>query len=110
VSFILDILLTSVLLMLVGQIVRDIEVRSWGSALLAALVLAGVNAFIRPVALFLSFPLTVLTLGLFVWLVNALMLWVTGAFTPGFSVRGFKAAFLGSLLLTGLRFLLHLVF
>lgn len=109
-SFILDLLVTSVLLMLVGQVVRDVEVRSWGSALLAAVVLAAVNVVIRPVALFLSFPLTIVTLGLFVWIINALMLWIVGAFTPGFSVRGFRAAFLGSLLLTGLRFLLHLVF
>ncbi len=109
-SFILDLLVTSVLLMLVGQVVRDVEVRSWGSALLAAVVLAAVNVVIRPVALFLSFPLTIVTLGLFVWIINALMLWIVGAFTPGFRVRGFRAAFLGSLLLTGLRFLLHLVF
>ncbi len=108
-SFILDLLVTSVLVLLVARVVRGIEVRSWGSALLAALVLAAVNVFIRPVALVLSIPLTILTLGLFVWLINALMFWIVGAFTPGFSVRGFKAAVLGSLLLTGLQFLVHLV-
>lgn len=108
-SFILDLLVTSVLVLLVARVVRGIEVRSWGSALLAALVLAAVNVVIRPVALVLSIPLTILTLGLFVWLINALMFWIVGAFTPGFSVRGFKAAFLGSLLLTGLQFLVHLV-
>lgn len=108
-SFILDLLVTSVLVLLVARVVRGIEVRSWGSALLAALVLAAVNVVIRPVALVLSIPLTILTLGLFVWLINALMFWIVGAFTPGFSVRGFKAAFFGSLLLTGLQFLVHLV-
>lgn len=106
----LDLLVTSVLLLLVAQVVRGVEVKSWGSALLAALVLALVNVVVRPVALFVSFPLTILTLGLFVWLINALMLWIVGAFTPGFSVRGFRAALLGSLLLTGLQFLLHLLF
>jgi putative membrane protein len=110
VSFIVDLLVTSVLVLLVAQIVRGVEVQSWGSALLAALVLGLVNAVIRPVALFFSIPLTILTLGLFVWVVNALMLWIVGALTPGFSVRGFRAALLGSLLLTGLRFLLYLVF
>jgi len=110
VSFILDLLVTSVLVLFVARVVRGIEVRSWGSALLAALVLAGVNVVIRPVALVLSIPLTILTLGLFVWLINALMFWIVGAFTPGFNVRGFRAAFLGSLLLTGLQFLVHLVF
>lgn len=109
-SFILDLLVTSVLVLFVARVVRGIEVRSWGSALLAALVLAGVNVVIRPVALVLSIPLTILTLGLFVWLINALMFWIVGAFTPGFNVRGFRAAFLGSLLLTGLQFLVHLVF
>ena len=109
-GFILDILVMSVLLLLAGQVVRGIEVRSWGGALLAALALAIVNVTIRPVALFLSIPMTILTLGLFVLLIDALMLWLAGAVAPGFSVRGFRAAFLGSLLLTWLRFVLHLVF
>jgi len=110
VSFILDLLVTSVLVLLVAQIVRGVEVQSWGSALLAALVLGLVNAVIRPIALFFSIPLTILTLGLFVWVINALMLWIVGALTPGFTVRGFRAAFLGSLILTGLQLLLYLVF
>jgi putative membrane protein len=109
VGFILDLLVTSVLVLLVAQVVRGIEVQSWGNALMAALVLAIVNVVIRPVALFFSLPLTILTLGLFVWLINALMFWIAGAFTPGFNVRGFRAAFLGSLLLTGLQFVVHLV-
>ena len=66
-GFILDLLVTSVLVLLVAQVVRGIEVQSWGNAILAALVLAVVNLFIRPVALFISLPLTILTLGLFVW-------------------------------------------
>jgi putative membrane protein len=97
-SFILHITVTAVLLAMVAKMVSGIDVEGLGSALAAALVLGLVNAFVRPVVVFLSLPLTLLTLGLFLLVINALMLWLTSAVVPGFRVKGLGPAVLGSLL------------
>jgi len=99
-AFFAHLLITAALLLLVAHIVRGVQIAGWGSAFLGALVLGLVNAFVRPVMVFLTLPLTILTFGLFLLVVNALMLWLVAAFVPGIRVRGFGAAFLGSLLLT----------
>ena len=85
-----------------------------GAALLAALVLGLVNAFLRPLAILLALPLNILTFGLLWWLirwvVNAMMLWLTSAIVPGFKVRSFGPAFWGSALLTLGNLLLSWIF
>jgi len=68
-------------------------------ALFAVAVLAIVNALIRPLILLLTLPLNCLTLGLFTFLVNALMFWLVGTFVPGFEVQGFLAAVFGSIVM-----------
>jgi len=70
------------------------------AALVAAVLLGIVNAVIRPVVLFLTLPLNLLTLGLFTFVVNALLLWLVAAVVRGFEIHGFMAAFLGALLLS----------
>ena len=87
-------------LWLVAQIVPGIKVRDFGAALVATIVIAIVNATIGPVLRFLTFPLTFLTLGLFLLVVNAFLLKLASLFTPGFKVRGFWPALAGSLVLT----------
>ena len=77
----------------------DIEVEDAGTAVAGALVLGLANAFVRPILLLLTLPITFLTLGLFVWVVNAFTLKLAASFVPGFRVHGFKAALVGSLLL-----------
>ena len=67
-------------------------------ALLAAVVLGVVNAFVRPLAFILTLPITVLTLGLFLLVINALLFWGVGSLLPGFHVDGFWWAMLGALL------------
>src|SRR6266478_6912574 len=87
---------------LAAQVVPGITLRGkplW-PALLAGLVLALVNAVVRPVLLLLTLPLTVLTLGLFVFVLNAFCLWLTSVIVPGFVVHGSRAAFLGALLIS----------
>jgi putative membrane protein len=69
-------------------------------ALLAGLVLALINAVVRPVLKVLTLPLTLLTLGLFLFVLNGFCLWLTSAIVPGFDVHGFRAAFLGALLIS----------
>lgn len=69
-------------------------------ALVAAAVLGIVNAFIRPLLLVLTLPLNIITLGLFTFVINGLMLWLVSALVPGFSVNGLLTAIIGSLLLS----------
>lgn len=98
-------------LWIVAQIIPGIRVRDFGSALIAAAVIAVVNAIAGPVLKFFTFPLIILTLGLFLLVVNAILLKLAAAFTPGFEVEGFFPAVIGSLVLTILNSILrHLVF
>lgn len=98
-------------LWLVAQIIPGIQVRGFGAAMIATLVIAVVNATFGVVVKFLLFPITFLTLGLFLLVINALLLKLASLFTPGFAVRGFLSAVLGSVVLTILTTILrHLVF
>ncbi len=104
-------LLSALALWLVAQIVPGIEVRGFGAALIATVVIAIVNATFGFVLKILFFPVTLLTLGLFLLVLNAALLKLASLFTPGFAVRGFVAAFLGSIVLTVLTWVLrHVVF
>jgi putative membrane protein len=100
IAFVAHLLITAALLLLVANVVRGVQVTGWGPAFLGAIVLGLVNAFVRPVMVLLTLPLTVLTFGLFLLVVNALMLWLVAALVPGIRVQGFGPALLGSLLLT----------
>ena len=91
-------ILNAVALLVVAYLLPSIHVASFGSALLAALLLGLVNAVVRPVLLLLTLPVTLLTLGLFIFVLNGLMFWLAGSLIDGFAVGGFWAAFFGSLL------------
>ena len=98
-------------LWIVAQIIPGIYVKGFGDALIATIVIAVVNAIVGPILRFLTFPLTLLTLGLFLLVVNALLLKLASLFTPGFKVHGFFSAVIGSLVLTVLTWVLrHVVF
>jgi putative membrane protein len=103
--YIIQIIITSLLLLLMAKIVKGVEIDNWGSALFAAIILGGVNAFVKPVMVFLTIPLTIVTLGLFLLVVNALMLQLAAALSPGVRVAGFGPAILGSIVLTVLNLL-----
>jgi putative membrane protein len=105
IAFLAHLLITAALLLLVANLVSGVRVAGWGPALLAAIVLGLVNAFVRPLMVILTLPLTILTFGLFLLVVNALVLWLVAALVPGVHVRGFVPALLGSLLLTVLNLL-----
>jgi len=104
-------LISGVGLIIVANIIRGIEVDGFGSALIAALVYGLLSATIGFLLKIVTIPLVILTLGLFLIVVNALMLRLTAALVPGFRVQGFGPAFFGSILLTIvdwlLRWLLH---
>ena len=104
IQFVLHLVVTAALLSVVGYLVSDIDVEDGTAAVVGALVLGFANAFIRPILVVLTLPITFLTLGLFIWVVNAFMLKLTAAFVPGFRVEGLRAAMAGSLLLGILNF------
>ena len=85
-------------LLLVAYLYPGVTVASFWAAMLAALVLGLVNALIRPLLVLLTLPVTVLTLGLFLFVINALMCWLAAEIVSGFRVTGFWAALIGSVL------------
>ncbi|CAA9890471.1 putative membrane protein [Candidatus Methylobacter favarea] len=99
-AFFAHLILTAGLLLLVANLVSGVQVQGWGSALIGAIVLGFVNAVVRPLMVLLTLPLTILTFGFFLLVVNALMLWLVAALVPGIRVQGFGPALLGSLVLT----------
>lgn len=109
-EFVLHLVITAALLLLVAKMVSGVQIDSWGSAFLAALVLGLVNGLIRPIMVVLTIPITVVTFGLFLLVINALMLWLAAAIVPGVRVEGFGPAFVGSLLLTILNMLIAMAF
>ena len=90
-------LLLAAALLLVAHLCPGVVVRSFASALIAAFVLGLLNTLLRPVLVLLTLPVTLVTLGLFLFVINALMFYFAAALLDGFSVTGFGAALLGSL-------------
>ena len=107
--FLEHLILTAALLLLVSNLVSGVHVQGWGSALIGAIVLGFVNAVVRPLMVLLTLPFTILTFGLFLLVVNALMLWLVAALVPGIRVQGFGSALLGSLVLTLLNLAVELL-
>ena len=85
---------------LAAAIVPGLEITGLGAALGAGLVLGLINAVVRPVLVILTLPVTLLTLGLFLFILNGLCLWLTSLIVPGFEVLGFGAAVLGAFLVS----------
>jgi len=99
-SFLAHLILTAGLLLLMANLVRGVQVEGWGAALIGTIVLGLVNAIVRPLMILFTLPLTILSFGLFLLVINALMLWLMAALVPGIRVQGFGPAFVGSLVLT----------
>jgi putative membrane protein len=91
-------LLLAAALLLVAHLYPGVTVKSFGSAMIAALVLGLFNALLRPLLVLLTLPVTVLTLGLFLFVINALMFYFAAELLSGLSVTGFGAALIGSLI------------
>lgn len=91
-------LINTLALIAVAYLMPSITVSSFTSALVAALILGLVNAVIRPILVLLTLPVTVLTLGLFIFVINGLLFWFVGSFVQGFVVQGFWAGLIGSIL------------
>jgi putative membrane protein len=93
-------LLSAAALLAVAHLYSGVVVQSFSAALVAALVIGLLNTVLRPILVVLTLPVTVLTLGLFLFVINALMFYWASALMDGFQVRSFGAALIGSLLYT----------
>ena len=91
-------LLSAAALLLVAYLYPGVEVLSFSSALVAAFIIGLLNMVVRPVLVLLTLPVTIVTLGLFLFVINALTFWAAAGLLEGFHVRDFTAALIGSLL------------
>lgn len=96
---ILRLLLNASALLFVAYLIPGFEVSGFGSAIIAAVVIGLVNAIVRPIILFFTLPITILTLGLFTFVINAVLLWGVASILEGFEIANFSAAFLGAIIL-----------
>ena len=101
--------LTALAVWIMAQIVPGVQVTGAVAALIAALAIGFINATLGLLLKIITFPLTLLTLGLFWFVINALMLELASALVPGFHVRGFGAAFIGAIVLSLLNLLLKAI-
>lgn len=100
-------LLSATALLAVAYLYSGVQVQSFPSALIAAFVIGLFNAVLRPVLVILTLPVTIVTVGLFLFVINALMFWAAAGVLSGFHVTGFGAALIGSLLYSLLGLLIE---
>lgn len=106
VGIVLRWLILTLAILVAAHLIEGIEVRGFGSALFAAALLGILNAFFRPILIILTLPITILTLGLFTFVINALLLMMASGVIGGLEVHGFWAAFFGSLIISLISWLL----
>ena len=102
--------LSAVCLLAVANLVPGFYLRGFGAALVAAVIVGLINSTLGFVLKLITFPLTILTLGLFWFVINALMLELATVLVPGFAIRGFWPAFWGGLVLSALNLVVRMVF
>jgi len=103
-------LINTIALFVLPLILQSVQIDSFTTALVAALVLGLINTLIRPILILLTLPVTVLTLGLFILVINGLMFWAASDLVQGFQVAGFSSAVLGALLYSVISWLLSAIF
>lgn len=99
-GFLVRLLIAALGLWLAQALVPGVEIHGAGTLFVAALLLGVVNAVVRPLIVLLTLPITVVTLGLFLWVVNAMMLGLVAALLDGFTLAGFGSALLGALVVS----------
>lgn len=107
-GFFIRCIITGLAVLLASQIIPGIEIRSFGSGVAAVVILSFLNAIIRPILYLLSAPFILVTLGFFMVLINALLLYFVGGLVKGFLVSGFWSAVGGALLISFVSAILNL--
>jgi len=105
--FLARLVLNGLAIIIAAWLLPGIHITSPLSALLAGVILGFVNAIVRPVLFFLTLPLTLLTLGLFIFVLNAICFGLTALLVPGFSIDGFFSAVIGALLVSVVSWILN---
>ena len=105
-GFLLRIIVNAAALWVAAQLVPGFVIAGLTPLVLAALVLGLINAIVRPVLVILTLPLTLVTLGLFLFILNAFCLWLTSRLVPGFEVQTFGSALLGALVISVVSWIL----
>lgn len=93
-------LLFAISLLFIAWLIPGITIENFNAALLASFIIGLVNVFIRPIFVVITIPITIITLGLFIFIINALLFGLVAYLVPGFEVDGFLSALLGSILLS----------
>ncbi|HXD77909.1 MAG TPA: phage holin family protein [Puia sp.] len=106
-NFVLRVLITAVVAFALSDVLRGVHIDNFWTALVLSLVLAVLNFLLKPILIILTLPITILTFGLFLFVINAIIVWVARDFVPGFRVDGFGWALLFSLLLSLLTSILY---
>lgn len=107
-DFIIKLLITAAVVMFTAWILPGIQIKNFWSAIIVAIILALLNIFVKPVMVFLTIPITIITFGLFLFVINALIILLAGAIVSGFKVMGFWWALAFSLILSLITYLLSL--
>jgi putative membrane protein len=107
--FVIHWLITTIAILIAAYLLPGVTVKGFFAALVTALVLGLINTFIRPILLILTLPINILTLGLFTFVINALLIMLTSAVVPGFDVRSFWWALLFSFVLSLIKWALNAI-
>jgi len=103
--FVAKLLITALALLAVAYLLPGVVVESFYSALIVAIILGLLNLVVRPVLVILTLPINILTLGLFLWVINGFLFWFVSTFVQGFSVSGFGTAILGAFIVSAFTWL-----
>ena len=109
-QFIITWIITAVSLLITAYFVPGIKIDTVTAAAIGAIVLGLINAIVKPIMILLTLPLTILTLGLFLFVINALSFYLVAYLTPGFHISTFWAALLGSIVLSLVSSILSIFF
>jgi len=109
-TLLLRLIINAIVFYLIAMFVPGFHIVNFGAAIIAAIIFGLVNAIVRPILLIITLPLTIITLGLFIIVLNALMFWLVVWITPGLRVDGFTPALIGALIMMAVSFVLsHLI-
>lgn len=109
-KILLRILITAGALLLIAKYVPGIEVTSFQTAIIVALILGIINVTLKPILLILTLPLTLITFGLFAFVVNAFLFWFASTFVQGFTIDGIIPAIVGALVISVVSWITHHLF
>ena len=109
-AFVIRWLVTTVAVLIAAHLIPGISYEGWGTLLGASLLLGIINAFVRPFLLLLSLPWIIITMGLFIFVINALLLMLVSKIIPAFQVSGFWSAFFGAIVISFVSWLLSSFF